>query len=165
MSLKINTVKLDNAGVDYKGSLAPADLDLEAIPNRGEIVSLSEARYAFHASMVRGSLLISGNLSVVCECVCGRCLENFEMPLEGIEACHYYDDTSVDEIDVAPDLREDILVALPSNPLCSPECQGLCPSCGANRNAEPCGCADSADHPSGGDDNPWAALDDLKKSL
>ena len=32
------------------------------------------------------------------------------------------------------------MLALPTRPLCAEECRGLCPRCGANLNAGPCGC-------------------------
>ena len=32
------------------------------------------------------------------------------------------------------------MLALPTRPLCGEECRGLCPRCGANLNAGPCGC-------------------------
>ncbi|HCA04531.1 MAG TPA: nucleic acid-binding protein [Ruminococcaceae bacterium] len=34
----------------------------------------------------------------------------------------------------------DILLALPQKFLCSPDCRGLCPKCGANLNNGDCGC-------------------------
>ncbi len=37
--------------------------------------------------------------------------------------------------------RADIYLELPTKYLCSPDCKGLCPKCGANRNTEKCGCA------------------------
>jgi uncharacterized protein len=49
----------------------------------------------------------------------------------------YYDG---DEIDLSPLVHEQTLLALPTRPLCTEECQGLCPRCGANLNAGPCGC-------------------------
>jgi len=45
-----------------------------------------------------------------------------------------------DEVDLTPLLREAVLLALPTRPLCREECTGLCPKCGANRNVKPCGC-------------------------
>ncbi len=38
-------------------------------------------------------------------------------------------------------LQEDILLDLPSKFLCRPDCEGLCPTCGKNRNEGPCGCS------------------------
>jgi len=43
-------------------------------------------------------------------------------------------------IDLGQLLREQFYLALPMKPLCRPDCRGLCPTCGANRNAASCGC-------------------------
>jgi uncharacterized protein len=45
-----------------------------------------------------------------------------------------------DEIDLTPLVHEQALLALPTRPLCAEDCRGLCPRCGANLNAGPCGC-------------------------
>lgn len=45
-----------------------------------------------------------------------------------------------EEVDLAPLIREQFLLALPTRPLCADECRGLCPHCGANRNMADCGC-------------------------
>ena len=46
---------------------------------------------------------------------------------------------SGDELDLEPLARDAVLLELPLAPLCSEDCRGLCPVCGANRNTEPCG--------------------------
>ncbi len=43
-------------------------------------------------------------------------------------------------LDLAEMLREQFYLALPMQPLCRPDCQGLCPSCGIDRNVETCQC-------------------------
>jgi uncharacterized protein len=60
-----------------------------------------------------------------------------------------------DEIDLEPLARDAVLLELPLAPLCSDGCLGLCPTCGANRNAEPCACEAPTDPR-------WAALDVLR---
>ncbi|MDZ7359211.1 MAG: DUF177 domain-containing protein [candidate division KSB1 bacterium] len=45
------------------------------------------------------------------------------------------------EIDLTPDLRDTILLAIPMKLLCSEECRGLCAGCGADLNIEACRCA------------------------
>jgi DUF177 domain-containing protein len=55
-------------------------------------------------------------------------------------------------IDVGPALREQILLAIPSAPLCDEACKGLCPRCGKDLNAGECGCEKSTLDPR------WAAL-------
>jgi len=46
-----------------------------------------------------------------------------------------------DRIDVDALLRENILLSLPVQPVCREACRGLCPRCGANLDAGPCGCS------------------------
>lgn len=47
---------------------------------------------------------------------------------------------SGDEIDLEQMMREQFYLALPMKPLCAPDCKGLCPVCGKNRNRETCSC-------------------------
>jgi uncharacterized protein len=61
-----------------------------------------------------------------------------------------------DAIDLRDALQDQILMSLPLQPLCSPECRGLCPRCGANLNEGDCGCDRTPD------DSPFAVLKKLK---
>jgi uncharacterized protein len=60
-----------------------------------------------------------------------------------------------EDVDLDPLIREALALALPLTPLCRADCQGICPTCGADLNEGPCGC------PPAGRDPRWAALDDL----
>ena len=44
------------------------------------------------------------------------------------------------EVDVTRLVYEQVLLALPTRPLCDEECRGLCPQCGVNRNTTACSC-------------------------
>ena len=46
-------------------------------------------------------------------------------------------------------------------PLCDEECKGLCPTCGANLNDGPCGCAPAEDAGDDAPPNPFAVLKDF----
>lgn len=50
-----------------------------------------------------------------------------------------------DAVDLWPAVRSAILLAMPMKVLCRPDCGGLCPLCGQERSAGPCGCAPPAD--------------------
>ncbi|HEY1825046.1 MAG TPA: DUF177 domain-containing protein [Acidimicrobiales bacterium] len=43
-------------------------------------------------------------------------------------------------IDLAPLVHDAILLELPLAPLCRPDCRGLCPQCGIDRNESTCSC-------------------------
>ncbi len=49
----------------------------------------------------------------------------------------FYDN---DELNLSALVETETTLALPMKPLCRPECRGLCPTCGANRNAVACSC-------------------------
>jgi len=60
-------------------------------------------------------------------------------------------------IDLAPLVRENLLLSKPIRILCRPDCKGLCPNCGQNWNEGPCSCREEKDNPR------WAALGKLKQ--
>jgi uncharacterized protein len=59
-------------------------------------------------------------------------------------------------IDLDPLLREQLLLSLPTYPVCREDCKGLCPMCGANLNERECGCDRHVPDPR------WAGLKNLK---
>ena len=48
-------------------------------------------------------------------------------------------------VDLTEAIRQNLLTVLPMQPLCKPDCAGLCPQCGKDRNVEPCDCAPPPD--------------------
>jgi uncharacterized protein len=62
--------------------------------------------------------------------------DDVELSKEDLEECYYQGDV----IDLTDILREQIILALPMYPRCSPDCRGLCPVCGINLNQETCDC-------------------------
>jgi uncharacterized protein len=104
------------------------------------------------------SYLLRGELKGALETPCARCLEPAQVPVDVpitvsfVEKDEDEEDEEDDgddgdiltftggEIDLGPELRDEILLALPIGPLCRPDCAGICPVCGGNRNSKPCDC-------------------------
>lgn len=101
--------------------------------------------------------LLRGELSVPLVLECGRCLERFHLalnlplswtvhrvdtatPEEDLPEGEFEILMEDQELDFTGRLREIIIFSLPAKPLCRPDCQGLCPSCGQNLNLKSCGC-------------------------
>lgn len=59
-------------------------------------------------------------------------------------------------LDLQPLVRDALLLELPLAPLCSEDCKGLCPNCGADLNDGPCSCDTRPADPR------WSVLDSLK---
>lgn len=138
---------------------APADLGLDVLGvPEGSPIDLE-----LRLEAVMDGVLATGRASarVVGECV--RCLADVEDDLDvDFTELYLYDDATEDELaledeqlDLEPVLRDAVVLALPHNPLCDPECPGLCPTCGARL-------ADDPDHTHGEAIDPrWSALTEL----
>jgi len=63
-----------------------------------------------------------------------------------------------DQIDLDEMVLEQLELSLPSRVLCSEECRGLCPQCGADLNVEQCECKAQIDPR-------WRVLADLKAEM
>jgi uncharacterized protein len=128
-----------------------------------------------HPDHIRITGKIEGSLGVTCH----RCLGRFvlllnepvdiylvadarapkaeEKELVRDELAHEFFDGEVVEVDQL--VAEQIFLALPVKVLCSDDCKGLCPGCGANLNEEACRCK------AGGRQSPFAKLKLIKTGL
>lgn len=98
------------------------------------------------------AIVASGHVRGRWRAVCSRCLtaleDDFDIPMrEVFEEDPVEDETYPlrrDEIDLEQPIRDLVVPELPPVPLCSDDCLGLCPSCGANKNDDPCECGSDA---------------------
>jgi uncharacterized protein len=106
-------------------------------------------------------VLAEGEVTSTLSLICSRCSEPFDCPIREPFSVYYQlsamgategeeveltaedlDTEFIEEgrLDVTALLQQNLLLALPVQPLCREDCQGLCPRCGANRNQGPCAC-------------------------
>ncbi len=114
-------------------------------------------------------LLFRVDLQATTPQVCVRCLKPIQQPVRAVfEELYAFSEKHVTEsglmypatgiVDLAPLVREFMILDIPFNPLCSPECKGLCPVCGVDLNVETC------DHQQAPIDPRWTALQALLTS-
>jgi uncharacterized protein len=86
-------------------------------------------------------LLLQARLAAHTTSDCARCLTDFQQPLEAefTELYAFKPEAMTDsglllpetgKIDLGSLVREELLLSMPINPVCSPDCTGLCPFCG-----------------------------------
>lgn len=155
--IKVRVSQLARENFHAHGSLPPSEFQLE---NEDMYIFIGEIHYDVRANLVGGGVIAESVLSGELECTCGRCICKFKRPFEIRDSFHFYENPSSDEIDLTPDLREDILMSFPQNFLCSDTCKGLCPICGLDRNKSECNCA-KTEKP----DDVWKELDRLVKPV
>jgi uncharacterized protein len=98
-------------------------------------------RYRLHAALTCGRLVVAGSVGARVAFRCARCAEFFALQVEdsGFN-CVCQVPPGSESVDLTPDVREAILLAFPNFPVCSEDCKGLCPRCGADLNKGKCNC-------------------------
>ena len=103
-----------------------------------------------------GALSLEGTAETTLELVCDRCLKPFSqdlaLPVSTLLAEELEDEEN-DKIvllqDGAADLDEifttALVLSMDAKHLCSEDCKGLCPTCGADLNLGPCQCRKEPD--------------------
>lgn len=122
---------------------APTDLGLELIG----VVEGAAIHLDLRIESVSEGVLVSGAVTAAVEGECGRCLRPIRDTLVvNIQELYAYERSTTvetteedevgrmqgDLIDLEPALRDAVVLALPSHPLCREDCPGLCPECGVH---------------------------------
>ena len=162
---QVDLRELARGPVKTPGELAPDDplferLDLtlaEPVRVAGRLQAAGEGRFYWQ-----------GTLRTVVTAVCRRCLAPVAVPVTAeIGALFTQDPDAQDDpesyplarnathVNLMPAIREELILAAPRYVACREDCRGLCPRCGQDLNAGPCGCAPAADPR-------WPALEALK---
>ena len=122
---------------------------------------------------------VTGKIEGALEVSCYRCLKPFPLPLNEHVDLYLFEKARTpkeEEKEIEPEelayeffdgevievgwlVAEQIFLSLPVKVLCSEECRGICPGCGANLNEEACRC--KAD----GGQSPFAKLKSIKPGL
>ena len=113
---------------------------------------------------VSDGLLATGVVVGAWEAPCRRCLKpaqgDLRVDFQELFEAHAREGESYplrhDSIDLEPLAREALTLDLPLAPLCTEDCRGLCPTCGADLNLGDCDC------PPVDADPRWAGLDVLR---
>jgi len=154
-------VDINKIGV--KGLLLEDSVDLDDYQLiEEESYFLDGVDYTVYFTRDKDKVRARGQIRTVLSLRCIRCMENFEMTVNSkfdIILFPVYlvktEDNALtsdemeyiffdgEEIDVEKILMEQVNLFIPFNPMCSPDCKGLCSNCGANLNYEKCQCEHS----------------------
>jgi uncharacterized protein len=153
------------------GSMREWDETLPARPGWGvEMIGVPEgAPVDLHLRLesVMEGVLVSGTVDVPVTGQCARCLEPVEDTLElDVQELYAYEGSTTEatsgedevrriegeQLDLAPLVRDTVVLTLPLSPTCTPDCAGLCADCGERLDDLP------ADHSHEVVDPRWAGL-------
>ena len=105
---------------------------------------------------IAGMLLLEFQASTVLSSVCDRCMKAFDNPKTVTYQCMLADEVQDEENDDIVLLEKDqvdlgdlaktvFILEMDTKTLCSEDCKGLCPKCGADLNQGSCGCKPDTD--------------------
>lgn len=123
----------------------------------GDDVTLTPLQGKFTATRTSEGVYVNGRFQSAIHTGCVRCLEETLVPttIQLDELFYYPPETAPKDedaytfdgetgfIDLSPLVRELSLLEAPMQPLCRPDCQGLCMVCGQNLNEADCDCEDN----------------------
>lgn len=144
-------------------------------PSGQRVHLLRPVEATLHFCRTPTGVRVRGQISSDLQLHCSRCSELFHLPVsegfevryrgplgESVEEEHELGRDELDvsflngvTINVGGLVRENLLLALPVQPVCNKGCRGLCPRCGVNWNGGTCRCSST------GHDPRWKKLESL----
>ena len=153
--------------IHVPGASVPFDftLDLTQEDFFGEQPITQPVHVTGRVKSIADVLVLEGQAKSVLDYTCDRCMSGFSrektvklsyMLAEEMEGEEDGEIVLLDdgEIDIGDLAYTAFILDMDTKHLCSEDCKGLCPGCGANLNQEPCRCKKQVDPR-------WAALEQL----
>ena len=178
MEFKIN--ELEQEAVDFDLELPPGTVSLEGEAEQVGVLKVEGRAEVLHEDRgpkdIVADIRLKGSYAGQFEVPCARCIEpvsleiksTFDLIFRPAEADKESGERAIsapeteigyylrDSLALEDVLREQVLLSLPAKALCKPDCKGLCPRCGENRNRQSCNCEEGASDPR------WEALAGLR---
>jgi uncharacterized protein len=160
--IKIDTIPADGLSIDFR--LEPAWLKEIAQERPLGFVPSGPMEVQGELKKTGQGILFRGKISGKIRLQCSRCLDSFLKTLEepvglewrvvsspsnssdkGKETSLQIEDLETGLIqdgflDLSENILEEVILAIPIQPLCRESCLGLCPVCGENKNTNLCHC-------------------------
>ena len=182
-SMEFKVVELEREPIEFDLALPPGQVDLgDEAKQQGNLATsgLAEVIHEHRGPKeIVADIRLRGKFAGRFEVPCARCVEPVDIPLaaefdlifrpagadtESAERSITPVETEIgyyqrDSLLLEDVLREQVLLTLPVRTLCKPDCKGLCPRCGQNRNSQECSCDEGPADPR------WEALSGLRSTI
>ena len=163
MNLKIEQIDEDGLAIEFDEQVEIFPV-LSEMTTRGECIFIAPIKTAVRATRIDDMIEVKGEVSTRVRLPCGRCLQEYELPLKSRFDLIYVSrrpdvgqDDEQDEVEISAHetdlinfegeeinlqdgIQEQIILAFPIKALCRKECKGLCSGCGNDLNKGDCGC-------------------------
>ena len=152
--------ELEHHPVHFDLTYAPGEIDFgEDLKQSGLLHTAGQAELLKNTL---GEIRIRGTVQVDFDCACDRCLEPAPQHVDSVLDLFFRPQPKIEnhvevqleegEIDLSfyegdgvslrIALRDYLILSQPMQCFCKPDCKGLCPHCGVNRNTTACNCSE-----------------------
>jgi len=169
--MRVELVNLERGRGDFAHLYQPDELG--SLDDRMSLVEPVEV--SGKVRLAGAEVFVNGHIETRAQVECDRCLQRVDVEVKADFALPYItgadyessgtaelteDEMSVsvfdgESIDIDEIVKEQILLAVPARMLCRPDCRGICPECGIDKNTGDCACVTDEVDPR------WAALKNL----
>lgn len=163
MEIRLEQIEEEGLTFEFEKPVDTFPVLAEMVAN-GECEFTAPLRTALRAMRIGDMVEIDGDIETSVRLPCSRCLQLFETPLNSSFALTYMqqtadvmEDVESQEVELSAEdmaivyfqgekinlkdaIQEQVVMEFPIRPLCKLDCKGLCPSCGADMNEDPCDC-------------------------
>ena len=163
MEIHIEQIKEDGLEFEFEETAKTFPVLAEMV-NNGECEFKAPIKTILRAVRIEDMVEVDAAIETSVRLPCSRCLELFETTLTSNFALTFtrrtmdvMDEHEPQEVELSAEdmglvnfqgeiinlkntIQEQVVMEFPLKALCSPDCKGLCPKCGADRNVEACDC-------------------------
>jgi uncharacterized protein len=165
-ALVVNIASIPDAGLAFQAEVMAMHLQL---PPTTEVELPTPIQVRGWLTKVTEQVYFQGTLQGTLAVQCSRCVDTIQsdftaqmrvvylppstrLQIEGEEGVDAEDELDLYMhdgvlLDLRPPVHDNVLLAFPVQPLCRPDCAGLCQVCGGNRNEVPCTCQEAEGDP------------------
>jgi uncharacterized protein len=165
-ALVVNLASIPEEGLAFQAEVMATHLQL---PPTAEVELPTPIQVQGWFTKVAEQVYFQGTLHGTLTAQCSRCVDLIQsdftaqmrvvylppstrLQIEGEEGVDAEDELDIYMhdgvlLDLRPPVHDNVLLAFPVQPLCRPDCAGLCQVCGGNRNEVPCTCQEAEGDP------------------
>jgi len=134
--MKVNIRNIPHEGLDIERVMSAGELGLEADGFEFNSPLTVQVHLEKADEILIADVEVCGRYTFSCS----RCLEPFTQ--DRCEHFKFYLDITpkTQTVELGEDIRQEMIMAVGPIALCRPDCKGICPQCGVNRNEQACEC-------------------------
>ena len=134
MKISVNHIPFN--GLEVKEEIDAGELELET----EDIKFRDPVKVKANISKITNAVAVNLDIRAAYYTDCSRCLKEVNIDFSKALKLNFQISSANQVIDLNNDIREEIILDYPMQPLCKPACKGLCFMCGKDLNEAACEC-------------------------